>query len=117
MQIIYDIFFFFCKQATLYGYHESSHRFFLILITSLVLFRLSGVLTALIEISLHVWAHRKNKNNTNQTIYYQSPLHVVTKQFCAICRERNVEDKVSQMQDRRLKGWRFQLENVARRIS
>lgn len=81
--------------------------------------RISAFLTMLIEVALHHWVHRKNSQNTNQSIFYESPLHVITKQFCAECQQVAIMDKVSKLQDERARGWRWhlQLEEVARRIT
>lgn len=110
--------FFSSAQEIIFGCNQTSHRLFLILIPSLAIFtRISAILTVLIEICLHLWAHKKNQRNTNETIYYRSPLHVITSQFCAVCRQEREMEQVSKLQDRRKRIWRFHLEDVARRIT
>ncbi|XP_001354023.2 uncharacterized protein [Drosophila pseudoobscura] len=45
-----------------------------------------GALMALIEIFLHMMSHHKNGLTMQKTLYFRSPLHVLSSQFCAICR-------------------------------
>lgn len=78
---------------------------------------MSAILTVLAEVFLHLWSHKKNQHNTNTKIYYRSPLHVITSQFCAVCRQEREMEQVSKLQDRRQRSWRYHLEDVARRIS
>lgn len=79
-----------------------------------VYFRFYAVLMAFAEIFLHVWAHKKNAKNTDQHVYYRSPLHIITSQFCAACIHKKQMDKVSQLQEKRMKNWQHHLKNVAR---
>lgn len=89
-----------------------SHRLFLI--PSLFLcFRLCAPLIGIIEIALHVWAHKKNSKNTDENVYYRSPLHIVTSQFCAVCRNKSQMDQVSRLQEKR-RNWRLHFKNMAR---
>lgn len=71
----------------------------------------------MLEVALHLWSHKNNQRNTNKMIYYRSPLHVITSQFCAVCRQEREMEQVSKLQDRRKRSWHFHLEAVARRIS
>lgn len=71
-------------------------------------------LIVFIEVALHVWAHRKNAKNTNANFYYRSPLHIVTAQFCAYCRNHSEMEQVSRLQDQRKKDWRIHLRDMAK---
>lgn len=76
--------------------------------------RLWAPLIVIVEICLHVWAHKKNSRNTNENIYFRSPLHIATAQFCAICRNQTEMDQVSKLQDKRQQNWRLHLKDVAK---
>lgn len=78
--------------------------------------RICAVLAVLIELSIHVWAHKKNCRNLNPNIYYRSPLHIFTSQFCIVCRHESSMDQVIKLQDQRSKHWRLSLKNVAKNI-
>lgn len=73
-------------QEIILGYNKTSHRLFLI--PSLFIFpRLAAIIIMITEIALHVWSHSKNTRNANPKIYYRSPLHALTSQFCSLCLE------------------------------
>lgn len=100
-------------QEIILGCNKTSHRLFLI--PSLFIFtRIFAPLILLIEVYLHVWAHRKNSRNTNANIYYRSPLHIITAQFCANCRNHSEMEQVSRLQDKRLQSWRQHIRDMAR---
>lgn len=99
-------------QDIILGCNKMSHRLFLI--PSLFLcFRLCAPLIGIIEIALHVWAHKKNSKNTDENVYYRSPLHIFTSQFCAVCRNKAQMDQVSRLQEKR-RNWRLHFQNVTR---
>lgn len=52
----------------------------------------------LIEGFLHCWAHKKNLLTTSKIYYFRSPLHLLTSQFCAICRSENEMKKIENFQ-------------------
>lgn len=71
-------------QKIILGHNKTSHRLFLI--PSLFFFpRIAAIFIMVTEITLHVWSHRKNTRNDNPKIYYRSPLHALTSQFCNLC--------------------------------
>ncbi|KAH8305719.1 hypothetical protein KR059_008139, partial [Drosophila kikkawai] len=45
-----------------------------------------GALLAVIEIFLHMMSHHKNSLTMQKGLYFRSPLHVLSSQFCAVCR-------------------------------
>lgn len=68
------------------GYNKFSHRLFLL--PTLFLFpKLAAIYILVLELFLHFWAHKKNKKNKDPEIFFRSPLHSLTSQFCSICRE------------------------------
>jgi len=74
------------KEKIILGYNKTSHRLFLI--PSLFMFPgVAAIILMITEITLHVWSHSKNSRNVNPKIYYRSPLHALTSQFCSICLE------------------------------
>jgi len=74
------------KEKIILGHNKTSHRLFLI--PSLFIFpRIAAIILMVAEITLHVWSHSKNTRNDNPKIYYRSPLHALTSQFCSFCLE------------------------------
>ncbi|XP_043248759.1 uncharacterized protein LOC122395341 [Colletes gigas] len=59
------------------------------------------VLTFL-EVSLHVWAHHKNKALKNASVYFRSPFHGISSEFCALCQNETCMDRVGKMQQIRM---------------
>ncbi|XP_034106010.1 uncharacterized protein LOC132793572 [Drosophila nasuta] len=43
-------------------------------------------LLSILEIVLHMMAHKKNSLTMQKNLYFRSPMHVLSSQFCAICR-------------------------------
>lgn len=109
------IFFIELLQEIILGCNKTSHRLFLIP-TIFFFYRFCGVLIAIIEVCLHVWAHKKNAQNKNVHIYYRSPLHVMTSQFCAVCRNRSEMDRVSKLQVKRQQNWQHHLNHVTKTV-
>lgn len=98
------------------GCNKTSYRLFLI--PSIFFFtKVIGAIIMVLEILIHIWAHHKNKRNTNPSIYYRSPLHIITSQFCGICRNEFEMEQVSKLQDRRTKNRRLNLKVVTRTIA
>lgn len=64
---------------------------------------LIAVVLFIIEMSLHAWAHKKNKKLRDSTVYYQSPLHIIVSEFCAACREEVSSNKINKIQEKRSK--------------
>lgn len=59
------------------------------------------IIAILVEIRLHNWSHKRNKQLGNNTIYFhQSPLHGITKEFCGKCKDETATNKISKIQDR-----------------
>lgn len=87
------------------------------MITSLfICTRIVAVLASMLEILVHAWAHRKNAQNSNPNIYYRSPMHIMTSQFCPVCRNDAYMKEVIKLQDQRSKHWRLNLKDMARNI-
>nr|XP_031828346.1 uncharacterized protein LOC116425161 isoform X2 [Nomia melanderi] len=57
---------------------------------------------ALLEVALHVWAHHKNKALKNASVYFRSPFHAISSEFCGICQNETCMDRVGKMQQARL---------------
>lgn len=61
------------------------------------------VLLMIFEVTLHVWAHRKNKTLKNASEYYfRSPFHAISSEFCALCQNETCMNRVEKMQQIRL---------------
>ncbi|XP_030242534.1 uncharacterized protein LOC108650908 isoform X2 [Drosophila navojoa] len=70
--------------------YERNNSFLLFLIPTLFSWNmiLWGLLSIL-EIGLHMMSHYKNSLTMQKTLYFRSPLHVLSSQFCAICRNES----------------------------
>ncbi|KAH8365863.1 hypothetical protein KR093_006693 [Drosophila rubida] len=67
--------------------YERSNSFLLFLIPTLFCWSfLVWALLSVLEIMLHMLAHHKNSLTMQKNLYFRSPLHVLTSQFCAVCR-------------------------------
>lgn len=64
---------------------------------------LFAIFLGILEVSLHIWAHRKNKKLHGTGIYVLSPLHIITSEFCASCREEESFKKINKLQEKRSK--------------
>lgn len=73
-------------------------------------------ITAL-EVTIHMWAHRKNKKLTHSRIYYQSPMHIVASEFCALCLDQKASDKITRIQDKRAHRFKCHYEYVKRIVT
>lgn len=66
------------------AYNKSNYR--ILLLPTIFCFNIyAAVIVSIVEIFLHFWSHFKNGVNMNKDVYYRSPLHVITSQFCAKC--------------------------------
>ncbi|XP_055604373.1 uncharacterized protein LOC129752623 [Uranotaenia lowii] len=100
------------KEEIILGYNKTSYL--LLLIPPLFIFpKLAIILILFTEVALHKWAHRKNARNQNPNIYYRTPLHIVSSQFCGLCRHERQMDRIVRMQDKRMK----QMQNYFRRVT
>ncbi|XP_044263426.1 uncharacterized protein LOC123010507 [Tribolium madens] len=86
--------------------------------TTIFFYPILGILAVMVEAVIHVWAHRKNKSLKNQHLYYQSPLHIICKEFCGSCREEESKMKISKIQEKRAdKIKKYGLEYVRRIVT
>lgn len=75
---------------------------------------LATVAIAVLEVTIHMWAHRKNRKLAHSRVYYRSPMHIVASEFCALCRDQTASDKITQLQDKR--AHRFKCHEYVKRI-
>lgn len=54
------------------------------------------------EMSLHIWAHHKNKTLKNTNVYFRSPFHGISSEFCALCQNETCMNRVGKMQQIRM---------------
>ncbi|KRT82496.1 hypothetical protein AMK59_3525 [Oryctes borbonicus] len=62
-----------------------------------------GCILAVLEITLHAWAHRKNailRSKGINFIRYQSPMHGLASEFCAACRYESAKETIGKLQDK-----------------
>lgn len=75
-------------QNIILGYERNS--FLLFLIPTLFCWNFFlWALMSILEISLHMLSHYKNSLTMQKNLYFRSPLHVLSSQFCAICRNES----------------------------
>lgn len=87
------------KREITLGY-KTTHRLFLV--PSLFLFfKFTALVLLFCELLLHIWAHKKNSRNLNTSIFYRSPLHLISSQFCATCKHDAYMIKLCAIQDKR----------------
>lgn len=78
---------------------------------------ISVIAIAVLEVSIHIWAHKKNKNLANEGVYYKSPLHVLCSEFCAKCRDEKYMMKIGKLQDERTHRLKCHYEYVKRIVT
>ncbi|KAH8402877.1 hypothetical protein KR222_008484, partial [Zaprionus bogoriensis] len=70
------------------GYKRNSQLIFLIPTLFCCSF-IVWTLLAVLELILHMMSHHKNSLTMEKNLYFRSPLHVLSSQFCAICRNES----------------------------
>lgn len=73
------------------------------------------VLLMIFEVILHVWAHRKNKLLKNASVYFRSPFHAISSEFCALCQNETCMYQVGKLQQKRMHKF-FRQCNYMKRI-
>ncbi|XP_015519097.1 uncharacterized protein [Neodiprion pinetum] len=71
----------------------------MLLIPLVFYFRWVIAILMCLEVFLHVWAHHKNKHLKNADVYFRSPFHSITSEFCALCQSETCMDRVGKMQE------------------
>lgn len=61
----------------------------------------TGMVGLFFEARLHIWTHKKNKQLKNTDRYYQSPMHIIHKEFCASCVEEQNKLRITKLQEKR----------------
>nr|XP_014089484.1 uncharacterized protein LOC106617042 [Bactrocera oleae]XP_014089485.1 uncharacterized protein LOC106617042 [Bactrocera oleae]XP_014089486.1 uncharacterized protein LOC106617042 [Bactrocera oleae]XP_014089487.1 uncharacterized protein LOC106617042 [Bactrocera oleae]XP_014089488.1 uncharacterized protein LOC106617042 [Bactrocera oleae]XP_036215035.1 uncharacterized protein LOC106617042 [Bactrocera oleae] len=85
------------RNDIIFGYQKETYK--ILLIPTLFCFSIGlCFILLLIEGFLHCWAHKKNLLTTSKIYYFRSPLHLLTSQFCAICRSENEMKKIENFQ-------------------
>lgn len=69
---------------------------------AIIYFRWFLMLLMLFEVALHVWAHHKNKALKNASVYFRSPFHAISAEFCALCQNETCMNRVGKMQQMRM---------------
>lgn len=54
------------------------------------------------KVILHVWAHHKNKTLKNANVYFRSPFHDISAEFCALCQNETCMNRVRKMHQIRM---------------
>ncbi|KAL6421015.1 hypothetical protein ACFW04_013564 [Cataglyphis niger] len=55
-----------------------------------------------IKVTLHVWAHHKNKSLKDASVYFRSPFHDISAEFCALCQSETCMNRVGKMHQIRM---------------
>ncbi|XP_043468511.1 uncharacterized protein LOC122502489 [Leptopilina heterotoma] len=69
---------------------------------AIIYFRWFVAVLFLMEVILHVYSHRKNKSLKDSNVYYQSPFHGISSEFCALCQSETCMNRVDKMQQARM---------------
>ncbi|XP_015585848.1 uncharacterized protein LOC107263308 [Cephus cinctus] len=54
------------------------------------------------EVILHVWAHHKNKTLNHASVYFRSPFHDMSAEFCTLCQNEKCMNRVGILQEMRM---------------
>ncbi|XP_058126484.1 uncharacterized protein LOC131281915 [Anopheles ziemanni] len=104
------------KEEITVGYNSAAHLLYLLPLLFMTP-KLFALVISFVEMILHVWAHRKTGTNGNPSVYYRSPMHVVTRNFCEICRHERLMGRVGKLQDVRMKQMQNYFRKVTRNIA
>uniref|UniRef100_A0A182IX24 Uncharacterized protein n=1 Tax=Anopheles atroparvus TaxID=41427 RepID=A0A182IX24_ANOAO len=103
------------KEEITVGYN-SAHLLYLLPLLFMTP-KLFALVICFVEMILHVWAHRKTGTGGNPAVYYRSPIHVVTRNFCEVCRHERLMGRVGKLQDVRMKQMHNYFRKVTRNIA
>ncbi|XP_012266239.2 uncharacterized protein LOC105691966 [Athalia rosae] len=70
----------------------------MLLIPIIFYFRWVIVVLMCLECFLHIWAHHKNKYLKDADVYFRSPFHSISSEFCALCQSKTCMDRIGKMQ-------------------
>ncbi|XP_049294080.1 uncharacterized protein LOC125769400 [Anopheles funestus] len=105
------------KEEITVGYNGTAAHLLFLLPLLFMTPKLFALVITFVEAILHMWAHRKNSTNGNPDVYYRSPMHVVTRNFCEICRHERLMGRVGKLQDVRMKQMQNYFRKVTRNIA
>ncbi|XP_050464329.1 uncharacterized protein LOC126858222 [Cataglyphis hispanica] len=69
---------------------------------AIIYFRWFLALLMIFEVTLHVWAHHKNKSLKDASVYFRSPFHDISAEFCALCQSETCMNRVGKMHQIRM---------------
>lgn len=69
------------------------------------------------ELIFHAWTHHKNKSLKDSDVYFRSPFHGITAEFCVRCQETTRMDKVGKIQQARLHRFLHQCNYMKRAVT
>ncbi|XP_067613231.1 uncharacterized protein [Eurosta solidaginis] len=94
------------KNDIILGYRKANYQTFLI--PTFFCFKVGFYLILMIiETILHLRSHHKNVLNSNKAYFFRSPLHLLTSQFCGICRgEKEMDIEIFKMLNKQMRGSR-----------
>lgn len=61
----------------------------------------AAALCVILEVCIHMWAHKKNQQRNASDVHYRSPLNMITSEFCAYCQSDKLMDRIGKLQDER----------------
>ncbi|KAF7988722.1 hypothetical protein HCN44_001295 [Aphidius gifuensis] len=83
----------------------------------IIYLKLFAVILMIFELIFHTWTHHKNKSLKNSDVYFRSPFHGITSEFCARCQETTRMDKVGKIQQVRLHRFLRQCNYMKRAVT
>lgn len=69
---------------------------------AIIYFRWFLALLMLFEVILHMWAHHKNKALKDASVYFRSPFHDISAEFCALCQNETCMNRVGKLHQIRM---------------
>lgn len=82
-----------CQQTEI----DFIHALIFLLPTMILFHPVLGIVVCVAEFFLHTWSHRKNKQLKSSTVYFQSPLHLISKELCGRCKAQNEAMQITKL--------------------
>ncbi|XP_066588955.1 uncharacterized protein [Prorops nasuta] len=71
-------------------------------LSAIVYFRWLLALIMIFEVAFHIWAHHKNKALKDASVYFRSPFHAISAEFCALCQNETCMNRIGKFQQIRM---------------
>ncbi|XP_057333324.1 uncharacterized protein LOC130672670 [Microplitis mediator] len=82
---------------------------------AIIYFKWFAIMLMIFEVIFHGWSHHKNKSLND--VYYRSPLHGITSEYCAVCQSETRMSRIGKMQQIRLHKFLQQCNYMKRAVT